>query len=285
MPELRHGEIQLNPEPGPEPMPAVKRGRKRVWQALAGSLVPLALAFLGSLGAVYLLRTFDEESGPGVQAEVAPAVATAFADFLDRPAVSAEVYQLILPSLVFITTGDAGESGGLGTGVIINQDGSILTAYHVVGNAQTISVTFADGTRATATIAVAEPENDLAVLTADQMPEVIVPAVLAGGGVHVGDEAFAAGNPLGLVASLSAGVVSGLNRQITTETGGTLTGLIQFDAAVNPGSSGGPLLNRAGQVIGIVTALANPTKSDSFIGIGFAVPLGTGGGAGGGPPR
>lgn len=285
MPELRHGEIQLNPEPGPEPMPAVKRGRKRVWRALAGSLVPLALAFLGSFGAVYLLRTFDEESGPGVQAEVAPAVATAFADLLDRPAVSAEVYQLILPSLVFITTGDDGESGGLGTGVIINQDGSILTAYHVVGNAQTISVTFADGTRATATIAVAEPENDLAVLTADQMPEVIVPAVLAGGGVHVGDEAFAAGNPLGLVASLSAGVVSGLNRQITTETGGTLTGLIQFDAAVNPGSSGGPLLNRAGQVIGIVTALANPTKSDSFIGIGFAVPLGTGGGAGGGPPR
>ena len=157
----------------------------------------------------------------------------------------------------------------------------------MVSGATTITVIFADGTQATAQIATAEPENDIAVLMPDGTPEIIVPAVLAGsGGVHVGDEAFAVGNPLGLVASMSAGVISGLNRKLPMQDGGgVLGGLIQFDAAVNPGNSGGPLLNRAGQVIGIVTALANPSNHESFTGIGFAVPIGAAGGAGGGPPR
>jgi S1-C subfamily serine protease len=111
-----------------------------------------------------------------------------------------------------------------------------------------------------------------------------VPAVL-GGGAQIGDEAFAVGHPLGLVGSLSAGVVSGLNRTFPLQNGRTLTGMIQFDAAVNPGNSGGPLLNRNGQVIGIVTGLANPSGEDNFIGIGFAVPIGTAGGAAGAPGR
>jgi S1-C subfamily serine protease len=265
--------------------PGGTSGRRRLPRGLWKSGLPLVVGLIGSLIGIYAFTSLDDETSPETTAEVGPAVATAFAKVLDRPAISAEVYQAILPSLVYIKTNVDGENDTLGTGVIINQDGSILTAYHVVENATTISVVFADGTRATAQIAMAEPENDLAVLEADGAPEVIVPAVLAGaGGVQVGDEAYAAGNPLGLVASLSAGVISGLNREITTESGGKLSGLIQFDAAVNPGSSGGPLLNRAGHVIGIVTALANPTRSDSFIGIGFAVPLGAGG-AGGGPPR
>jgi S1-C subfamily serine protease len=110
---------------------------------------------------------------------------------------------------------------------------------------------------------------------------VIVPAVI-GGGVKVGDDTYSVGNPLGLVDSLTAGVVSALDRSIDREDGsGPLDGLIQFDAAVNPGSSGGPLLNRSGQVVGIVTALANPSGQRFFVGIGFAVPI-TGGGGGGG---
>lgn len=266
--------------------PGARSNRRRVPHALWKSGLPLVVGLIGSLIGIYVFTSLDDDTPPETTAEVGPAVATAFAKAMDRPAISAEVYQAILPSLVYITANEDGENDTLGTGVIINQDGSILTAYHVVGNATSISVIFADGTRATARVVTAEPENDLAVLEADGGPEVIVPAVLAGsGGVQVGDEAYAAGNPLGLVASLSAGVISGLNREITTESGGKLSGLIQFDAAVNPGSSGGPLLNRAGQVIGIVTALANPTRSDSFIGIGFAVPLGADGGAGGGPPR
>ena len=118
------------------------------------------------------------------------------------------------------------------------------------------------------------------MLLAGQGPEVIVPAVL-GGGMRVGDETYAVGNPLGLTGSLSAGVISGLGRSIPPRNGSEgLTDLIQFDAAVNPGNSGGPLLNRDGQVIGIVTALANATNERSFTGIGFAVPLGSAGGGG-----
>ena len=108
---------------------------------------------------------------------------------------------------------------------------------------------------------------------------------MLGGGGQVGDEAYAVGHPLGYVGSLTSGVISGLDRSIKASDGKTLRGLIQFDAAVNPGNSGGPLLNRGGQVIGIVTALANPSRDGYFIGIGFAVPIGTAGGAANAPPK
>jgi S1-C subfamily serine protease len=181
-----------------------------------------------------------------------------------------------------------GENGGLGTGVIINAAGAILTANHVVDGAKSIKVTFIDGSTSNATVISSEPDRDIAVLKADRNPEVVVPAVM-GGGVRVGDEAFAIGHPLGLVDSMSSGVISGLNRSIPVGDDRTLDGLIQFDTAVNPGNSGGPLLNRAGQVVGIVTALANPSEQGVFIGIGFAVPIGAAAGAAGagpgGPPR
>ncbi len=103
--------------------------------------------------------------------------------------------------------------------------------------------------------------------------------------MRVGDEAFVVGNPLGLFGSMSAGVISGFDRSFQSEsTDQRLQGLIQIDAAVNPGNSGGPLLNRAGQVIGIVAALANPTEQDVFIGIGFAVPINVAAGAANLPP-
>lgn len=176
-----------------------------------------------------------------------------------------------------------GANGGLGTGVIINAEGAILTANHVVEGAKVIRVTFIDGTTANATVISSEPDRDIAVLKADQNPEVVVPAVM-GGGVRVGDEAFAIGHPLGLIDSMSSGVISGLNRSIPVAEDQTLEGLIQFDTAVNPGNSGGPLLNRAGQVVGIVTALANPSEQGVFIGIGFAVPIGAAAGVVGGGP-
>ncbi len=109
-----------------------------------------------------------------------------------------------------------------------------------------------------------------------------MPAVL-GGGVAVGAPVFAVGHPLGLVDSLSAGVVSALDRTVSVDGNRKLEHLIQIDAAVNPGNSGGPLLNKAGQVVGIVTGLANPTDQSLFVGIGFAVPIATAGGARGQP--
>jgi S1-C subfamily serine protease len=212
----------------------------------------------------------------------------AIEDLRSAPATSAVVYQQILPSLVQIETGrrgaDSPGAGGFGTGVIVNAQGAVLTALHVVEGASEIRLSFADGARSDGFLVSQDPENDIAVLVPLEPPQPIVPAVLGGGG-QVGDETYAVGHPLGYVGSLSAGVVSGLDRSVETPDGQQLRGLIQFDAAVNPGSSGGPLLNRAGQVIGIVTALANPSDDGFFRGIGFAVPIGTAGGAADAPPK
>jgi S1-C subfamily serine protease len=212
------------------------------------------------------------------------------------PAVSAIVYQTILPSLVIIRTeGVVGEGEGIdeepgvgiGSGVIINGEAAILTALHNVEGATEIEAIFADGTRSPAIIATEQPENDIAVLMPEIRPEIFAPATLGGTGrVRIGDEVFAVGNPLGLAGSMSAGVISGLDRSFSPVGGGQrLEGLIQFDAAVNPGNSGGPLMNRSGHVIGIVTGLVNPTKQEVFIGIGFAVPIDVAADAAGGPAR
>jgi S1-C subfamily serine protease len=179
---------------------------------------------------------------------------------------------------------EAADTEDLGSGIIIDTQADILTALHVVQGGSAIKVTFADGSSSPATVKSTDPDHDIAVLTAAQPPSVIVPEVL-GGGAQIGDDTFAVGNPLGLVGSLSAGVISGLDRSFPQPNGRTLTGMIQFDAAVNPGSSGGPLLNKKGQVIGIVTGLANNEGTKDFAGIGFAVPIGTAGGAAGAPAK
>lgn len=214
-------------------------------------------------------------------------VEKAIEDLRAAPATSAVVYQQILPSLVQIearSPSSKGNGAGLGTGVIVNASGAILTALHVVDDATSIRLSFVDGTRTTGQIVSVDRENDIAVLVPERPPQPIVPAVLGGGG-QVGDEAYAIGHPLGFVGSLTSGVISGLERRVEAPDGRILRGLIQFDAAVNPGNSGGPLLNRGGQVIGIVTALANPSRDGYFTGIGFAVPIGAAGGAADAPPK
>ena len=242
---------------------------------------------LGGLSGTLLVRDLRAPA-PLTQAEIDKAagkvVDKALADAARAPAEASAAYAAIVPSLVIIQTAGGGgdpKAHGLGTGVIVSQDGTILTAHHVVSGGGSISVAFADGTRSAARIQSAEPEHDIAVLVAEQLPQVVVPAVL-GGGVRVGDPVYAVGNPLGLTASLSSGVVSATGRTVEAE-GLKLADLIQFDAAVNPGNSGGPLLNSAGQVVGIVTALANPSNQPFFVGIGFAVPIATAGSAAGGP--
>jgi S1-C subfamily serine protease len=279
--------MQEHQLPAPEPQPEAARRarwRKRLRPAgLAGLLIAAALV------GVWLYSYLVPPPTPLEARDVDRIVAAAMASATPPPANSALVYQAILPSLVFIqTTGanEAGEEGfGVGSGVVVNASGDILTALHVVIDAREIEVSYADGTRATATIAGADPGNDIAVLQASQPPEVIVPAVLSSArAMNVGDVAYAVGNPLGLAGSMSAGVISGFDRSFTVgKTGQRLQGLIQFDAAVNPGNSGGPLLNRAGQVVGIVTALANPNETASFSGIGFAVPIQTAAAAAGAP--
>ena len=201
-------------------------------------------------------------TSPSVSASVSPSVAA--------------IYQRVRPSVVVVSTGSK-----LGSGVIVSNSGTIMTANHVVAGASHITVLFFDGTTTQAIVASTDPKDDLATLTPAMLPSVLVPATL-GGGAGVGTPVVAVGNPLGLEDSVSAGVVSGLNRTAETSDG-TYSGLIQFDAAVNPGSSGGPLLNARGFVIGIVVSIADPAHDDAFAGIGFAEPIGAALGGNRGP--
>ena len=253
---------------------------RRVW--------PFALTVVVTVSLLAIYNLVNPPDPPLTSAQVDEQIVNVVASVTPPPAYSATVYEQIFPSLVIIEVeGDdpEGEEGrGLGSGVIVNSDGLILTAFHVIANATTIRVGFFDGTIAEALVVSADPENDIAVLEPQGSPEIIVPAVLGNANaMRIGDEAFAVGNPLGLAASMSAGVISGFNRSLPINETQSLDGLIQFDTAVNPGNSGGPLLNRQGQVVGIVTALVNPSDQNFFIGIGFAVPISTAGGAAGLP--
>lgn len=258
-----------------------RRLSRRTWLLVGAGLVLIVLV-------VGFVVTRPDGPAPLTRRDVDASVQTGLAKQAEEaaraPADGTIAYAAIQPSLVLIRTSATTGERGTGAGVVVNADGTILTARHVVHGAASITVSFADGTSSPAKVAAEQRENDIATLTPAKLPETVVPAVL-GGGVPVGAEVFAVGHPFGLTGSLSSGVVSALDRTVRVRGDQTLEHLIQIDAAVNPGNSGGPLLNKAGQVVGIVTALANPTDQSVFVGIGFAVPIATAGGAAGGPPR
>jgi S1-C subfamily serine protease len=163
----------------------------------------------------------------------------------------------------------------VGTGVVIDEQGTILTNLHVAGAASRLKVIFADGTESDARIVGARPDSDLAIIVPTILPDDLQPATLAAStSLNPGDEVVAVGFPFGIGPSASSGVVSGLGRVMQGEDGQpALENLIQFDAAANPGNSGGPLVNVNGEVVGIVTAILNPSGLRTFAGIGFAVPI------------
>ena len=182
------------------------------------------------------------------------------------------------------TPGDDGHS--VGTGVVIVDKGLILTSLHVVDGAARLTVTFADGSQSEAFVVSRQPENDLAVLQAKTIPDDLHAATLRStAGLAPGDAVLAVGFPFGIGPSASLGVVSGLKREFRSPEGQRiLTNLIQFDAAANPGNSGGPLVTMDGHVVGIVAAIMNPNQQRTFIGIGFAVPIEAAAGGVGMPP-
>ena len=197
------------------------------------------------------------------------------------PSRAAEAYDLIKGAVVRVRSLgaeedlDKDEELSVGTGVVILEDGTILTNLHVVAGAKRLNVVFADGLEADAVLVGMRPEHDLAVIKAATVPDDLVPATLRStADLRLGDEVVAIGYPFGIGPSVSTGVISGLRREYRSPEGKRLlTNLIQFDAAANPGSSGGPLITNDGEVVGIVTGILNPSKQPVFIGIGFAVPI------------
>jgi S1-C subfamily serine protease len=251
------------------------RTRRPAW---AGRLVPFIAGLLVMLVVVLVAGAVRQPAPALTNRDVQAAIASALAS------------QAIRPSIVLIETTGPDAAGkptsGEGTGVVVTAQGEILTALHVVADATVVNLTFADGSRSTGTVTSRDDARDVAVVTPDALPAVLVPATLGNpGAMQIGSDAYIVGNPFGLYGSLSAGVVSGLERSFRDPVTDTVhDGLIQVDAAVNPGNSGGPLLDSGGRVVGIVTALINPTKQDVFIGIGLAVPIDAAGGGAGLPP-
>ena len=208
------------------------------------------------------------------------------------PSPAAKAYEVIRPSVVRVrgleTNPDRNDDveKSVGTGVVIVDKGIILTNLHVVASAMLVKVVFADGLESDATVIALKPENDLAVLQAKTIPDDLAAATLRSTrDLAVGDHVVAVGFPFGIGPSVSAGVVSGLGREFRSPEGQrVLTNLIQFDAAANPGNSGGPLVNADGEVVGIVTAILNPNNQGVFVGIGFAVTMESAAAAVGLPP-
>ena len=253
-------------------VPWRKRNARRLKFAAGGLLAALLIA-----GLSLLIPT------GGMSPEQVEALVQRVLDKQETPPTVADAYEAILPSLVHVRglpdapDADVASGGEVqsGTGVVIVDTGIILTNLHVVNGSKALKVVFHDGTESDAVVTGVQPEHDLAVLQARTIPDDLAAATLRSTqGLRPGDPVVAVGFPFGIGPSVSSGVISGLGREYQNADGKRiLSNLIQFDAAVNPGNSGGPLITPEGEVIGIVTGLLNPTEHRVFIGIGFAVPI------------
>ncbi len=259
----------------------------------------LLWSMLGLLALMLALSLFSARPGERklTQEDINAAVLKTL-ETTPLPSAAAKAYETIIPSVVQVVgyskskAGKDGKSGktgkdgkqdkddeeshrSVGTGVVIVDKGIILTNLHVVQGADVIHITFADGMTSTASITGAQPENDLAVLQAHKIPDDMIAATMRStADLRPGDQVMAVGYPFGIGPSASSGIVSGLKRTFRSPEGQQeMRNLIQFDAAANPGNSGGPLVTMDGEVVGIVTAIYNPNQQRTFVGIGFAVPI------------
>ena len=254
---------------------------------IAGGLAALAVVLLNHAATAWFIGKPTKIT----QEQISAAVEHSLQEVV-LPSPATKAYEAILPSVVrvngYVIDPKTKEEMpyGVGTGVVIVDNGTILTNLHVVSGAETIKVTFMDGSESVAHIEGIRAEHDLAVIRAHTIPDDMMAATMASTDkLTPGDHVFAVGFPFGIGPSISAGVVSGLKRDFMSPQGKRLlTNLIQFDAAANPGNSGGPLVTAEGEVVGIVTAILNPNEQRTFIGIGFAVPIENAASAVGMPP-
>ena len=255
--------------------------RTKFRESLRRNRVPLFAAAPGLAALLFVLVQWAHapSSQQLTQEDIDVAVMRAL-ETVPLPSSATKAYEAVRGSIVrvraFMDGPDGGEiEGSVGTGVVILDSGVILTNIHVVAGAKRISLTFSEGMESDAVVTGTRPEDDLAVLQAQTLPDDLQAATLQStSGLSPGDHVTAVGFPFGIGPSVSSGVVSGLGREYRSAEGKrVLTNLIQFDAAANPGNSGGPLVNASGEVVGIVTGIMNPTQQRVFIGIGFAVPI------------
>ena len=268
-------------QPWRDRMSVVARNPRAMWAAMAllGALLAASLWQLSARGVPTLTQK-------DIDAAVLRTLTTQ-----NLPSRAARAAEHIRPSVVRVESYVKNRKGedvehGVGTGVVITDKGVILTNLHVVQSAQSIRLVFADGSRSGASITGVQAHNDLAVLQAQVIPDDLHAATLRSTTDLVpGDEVVAVGFPFGIGPSTSAGVISGLGRAFRSPEGEQeISNLIQFDAAANPGNSGGPLVTMDGEVVGVVTGILNPTSHRTFVGIGFAVPIESAASAAGLPP-
>jgi S1-C subfamily serine protease len=252
--------------------------------------VAVAAALVGSVAGVAGYKLLDDRSSGGTAATVTSNASNSSSDTSRSEAAlsseglsAADIYQNVSPSVVEITStlqsgGPFGQQAqGTGTGVVLDSDGRILTNNHVIDGAQNIQVRFSDESTSSAKVLGTDPANDLAVIQVTDSGLQLHPAQLGDSdALRVGDPVLAIGNPFNLESTLTQGIVSATGRTYSTGANTRpIRNMIQTDAAVNPGNSGGPLLNSQGQVIGINTLLENPTGDNVNVGIAFAVAINT----------
>jgi S1-C subfamily serine protease len=249
---------------------------------LGGGVVVAVIAATGGLGASQKTVTEIQSAGP-----IAPSNVSQQSVGLTPH----QIYEKDAPGVAFVTStivrqvespfgffhGEGQQQGqASGSAFVINSDGTMLTNWHVVENAVKVTVSFEHGKTVEAKVVGKDPSNDLAVLRIPTEGLTLHPLALGDSGkAQVGDPVLAIGNPFGLDRTLTTGVVSALQRQITAPNGFTIDNVLQTDAPINPGNSGGPLLNGAGQVIGINSQIETGGSGGGSVGIGFAVPIDT----------
>ena len=256
--------------------------RSRTTRTVTVTAALVAAAAVGAGGGAATFAALDSERGATTTIqEVAAAAPQPVASTSESLSVS-EVYEKAYKSVVEITTtlsqsspmGGEQQGSGQGSGFVFDAQGHVVTNHHVVDGAQSVSVRFWDGSTYDATVVGTDPSTDLAVIKVDAPADVLAPLALGdSGSLSVGESVVALGSPFGLEGTLTSGIVSALNREMTSPNNFTISNSIQTDAAINHGNSGGPLLNAAGEVVGVNTQIKS--ESGGSDGIGFAIPSST----------
>ncbi|HEU4448967.1 MAG TPA: trypsin-like peptidase domain-containing protein [Gaiellaceae bacterium] len=257
-----------------------------VFRSLTGGAALLVAALLGGGAAVAIGAAVDSDGGTTtVVAATQASEARSFASEDATGRTIQEIYEQAGPGVVQVLSTSVvsndpffGPQGATsqGSGFVIDKSGHIVTNYHVIEGAREVEVNFSGDDRVPARVVGSDPSTDLAVLKIDAQSRALTPLPLGSSdAVRVGDAVVAIGNPFGLERTVTAGIVSALQREITAPNGYTIDKVIQTDAPINPGNSGGPLLNADGQVIGVNSQIEGASGTRGNVGIGFAVPINT----------